>query len=276
MFKLIAIDVDGTLVDSRAQISRRTRRAIQKAAERGALIVIVTGRRFCSAKPIVEKLGVDLMIAAHNGVLLKRIDGQFITGRFLQPDVARQAVRIVKRFGVEPIVYRGVGDYAEIFVEEPRAEWLIGYIEHNREHTRIVPSLEDSIEWEALEVMAVTDRAIVDQVTEHLRAELGDKAKVLKQVPQDGRLAFVEIANSDVAKDYPLRFLCERYGIKREEVIAFGDNYNDLEMLEFAGLGVVMGNAHRELREGGFMVAPANDEDGVAQVLEKLMEEGKI
>ncbi|MCD6507875.1 HAD family phosphatase [Candidatus Poribacteria bacterium] len=272
-YKLIAIDVDGTLVNSKAQISERTKRAIRKATEKGAMIVIVTGRRFCSAKPIVEQLGVDLMIAAHNGVLLKRINGEFITGRFLKPDVARDAVRIVKRFGVEPIVYRGTGDYAEIFVEEPKADWLVGYIEHNREHARIVRSLEEAIRWDALEVMSVMDRSIVDEVTERLREGLEGRAKVLKQVPQEGQLAFVEVAESKVAKDYPLRFLCRKFGIKREEVIAFGDNYSDLEMLEFAGLGVVMGNAHGELKRGDFMIAPSNDDDGVAQVLEQLVGE---
>ncbi|HID56627.1 TPA: HAD family phosphatase [Candidatus Poribacteria bacterium] len=272
-YKLIAIDVDGTLVNSKAQISQRTKRAIRKAVEKGAMIVIVTGRRFCSAKPIVEGLGVDLMIAAHNGVLLKRINGEFITGRFLKPEAARDAVKIVKRFGIEPIVYRGTGDYAEIFVEEPRAEWLVGYIEHNSEHTRIVPSLEKSIEWEVLEVMSVMDRSMVDEVTGCLREGLEGRAKVLKQVPQEGRFAFVEVADSRVAKDYPLRFLCRRFGISREEVIAFGDNFNDLEMLEFAGLGVVMENAHDELKRKGFMIAPSNEDDGVAQVLERLMDE---
>lgn len=272
-YKLIAIDVDGTLLNSKSQISERTKRAIRKAVEKGAMIVIATGRRFCSAKPLVEGLGVDLMIAAHNGVLLKRIDGQFITGRFLKPEVARDAVRIVKRFGVEPIVYRGTGDYAEIFVEEPKAEWLVGYIEHNRQHARIVRSLEEAIRWDVLEVMSVMDRSIVDEVTKHLKEGLEGRAKVLKQVPQDGRLAFVEVADSRVAKDYPLRFLCRKFGIRREEVVAFGDNYNDLEMLEFAGLGVLMENAHEELKKGNFMIAPSNDDDGVAQVLERLMNE---
>ncbi|RKY03555.1 hypothetical protein DRP77_05870 [Candidatus Poribacteria bacterium] len=276
-FRIVALDVDGTLTNSKGEITERTRRAVQRAAERGALVVVVTGRRFCSAKPIVEALGVDLMIAAHNGALLKKLDGEFITGVFLEPEYARLAVGMLKRIGAEPIVYRGTGDYAEIFVEPPRNEWLADYIERNREHARIVPSLEETISWEALEVLAVVRADESEEIVRSLREGLEGKAKVLKQIPQGDDRAFIEVAHRECAKDYPLRYLCGKLKIRREEVVAFGDNYNDREMLEFAGLGVVMGNAHDELKEEGrFLIAPSNDEDGVAQVLERLMEEGRI
>lgn len=275
-FRIVALDVDGTLTNSKGEITERTRRAVRRVAERGALIVIVTGRRFCSAKPIVEGLGVDLMIAAHNGALLKKLDGELVTGCFLEPGPARRAVSALKRLGAEPIAYRGKGDFAEIFVEPPKDEWLVDYIERNKEHARIVPSLEEAINQEVLEVLAVVRREQSELTVRLLEKSLGGSAKVLKQIPQGDDRAFIEVAHRDCGKDYPLRYLCRKLGIDRGEVIAFGDNYNDREMLEFAGLGVVMGNAHEDLKEDRFLIAPSNDEDGVAQVLERLMEEGRI
>lgn len=276
MIKLAAIDIDGTLINSRAEVTPRTKAAIREVAARGVQIVIATGRRFCSAKRVVDALEVDMMIAGHNGAILKELDGRFITGCFLDSQSARRAVAVMKSYGLEPIAYSGTGDHPTITVENPRTEKMADYIDRNRNSVEIVDVLELAIAGDVLEVLAIAPGEMAGNIKRTLLTELPRRVEIITTMSLDGTLAFMGVANSQVGKHFPLKYLSVTRGIPPEEMIAFGDNFNDLPMLEYVGTGVVMANAQIGLDREKFLVAPSNDEDGVAVILEELIETGRI
>jgi len=283
-YKLIALDIDGTLLNSNSEITPATRRTLRQVYEAGATIVVSTGRRFCTAKPTADKLGIDVLLSCHNGVLLKKLDGELLFHRLLPCEVARTATKYIKRFGAFPIVFQGTQDEADIIVESATPDtsnppllmegvYVKDYIQRNERFVTKVSNLETELSGDVIEVVAMVPLERHNGIVEYLRHHLGNKAKV---IPTHGTsLLFLGVANPNVSKATPLRYLAEKMGIERKEVLAIGDNYNDLEMLEFAGLGILMGNANDELKQMGFYVTASNDEDGVAQALEKSLLQDK-
>jgi len=279
-YKLIALDIDGTLLNSNSEITPATYQALRQVYKAGAIIVLSTGRRFCTAKPIADKLGMDVLLSCHNGVLLKTLNSKVLFHRLLPCEVARTAVKHIKKIGAFPIVFQGTQDEADIIVEgaTPDASnppllmegvYIRDYIQRNERFVTKLSNLETELSGDVIEVVAMLPLEEHNGIVEYLRHHLGNDAKV---IPTHGTsLLFLGIANPNASKAAPLRYLVEEVGIKREEILAIGDNYNDLEMLEFAGLGILMGNANDELKNMGFYVTAPNDEDGVAQTLEKLL-----
>jgi len=269
-YKLVALDIDGTLLNSNSEITPATRQALRRVHESGATIVVSTGRRFCTAKPAADKLGLDVLLSCHNGVLLKKLDGEVLFHQLLSCEVAQTAAKYIKKFKAFPIVFKGTQDEADIIIESatPDIDDVKDYIERNERFVTKVSNLETEPLGDVIEVVAMVPIERHNGIVENLRNHLRDTAKV---IPTHGTsLLFLGVANPNVSKAATLKYLVERMEISREEVLAIGDNYNDLEMLEFAGWGILMGNASDELKEIGFYVTASNDEDGVAQVLEKI------
>lgn len=272
-YKLIAVDIDGTLLNSHSEITPATSRAIQRVYEAGVKIVISTGRRFYSAKPIAEQLKAHLFISCHNGVLLKRLNGEVLYYRPLACETAKRAIKYVKETGEFPIVYHGQQDAANIFVESLHAnvsERIAQYIQENQQFVTTYENLESQLEHDILEIVSIISRDQIDEVYEYLKEKLSS-AEIIRWMPSDGSVSFLEIAHKNTSKAEPLKYLAYQFGIKREEIIAIGDNFNDIAMLQYAGLPVVMENAPEELKKFGFHVTSSNDEDGIAEVIENFI-----
>lgn len=273
--RLVGIDIDGTLLDSQGAITDATRDALNRLHERGALIAIITGRRFESAMETVRQLDAPVVMGLHNGASLRRPNGETLYAELLPEEDACRAAALARECGAYPIAYQpdsSVG--TRIVCESPECappelvRYLRGYARRNAAWLTRVESLSRELRGGVLELMAMSPASNGERVIERMREGMAHRANVIKAVV--GKTSYVEVAHAKVSKALPLQFLCEREGWSAENVLAIGDNYNDLDMLRYAGHPVIMGNAAPELLAMGFRVAPTNDEDGLAQVLNAL------
>src|SRR5919198_569057 len=242
--RLIALDLDGTLLDSRGRLSERNRASVASARAAGASVALVTGRRFRDARPLALELGLDVPVIAHNGALTKHAHSLETVSAILMPvAAARAVVRLGRAHGADALVsddHVGAG--------------LLVYDHLSEGNT----ALAKYIAW---------SRRVVGE----------EAARAIRRVPSlddylDHDPLHVAFSGGCAAMDAGLAAVAAEQGLGREEVLAVGDNFNDLEMLEWAGTGVVMGNADPALRErAGFHTTASNDEDGVADAIERFV-----
>ena len=277
-YKLIALDIDGTLANSIGRITTRTKEVVHRVAQTGATIVVATGRRFITAKPRVLQLDFpDLLLAAHNGAILKRLNGELIHHQLLPRDLAKKVVQISKELGLRPVVFEGTQDSANLFVEDygDRLDgWERGYLEENQAHLKWVDNLATDLPGDVIEVISVVPAEKAHEIAALFQTRLNGQVKPILVIINNGRHAFLGLSHAKVGKDLPLRYLAEQMGIHPSEILAIGDNYNDLDMLQFAGMGIIMENADEALKQHGFHVTSSNDTDGVAKALEEFVLSG--
>lgn len=275
-YRLLALDVDGTLLDSQHRILPATRAALQRARQAGIELVLATGRRYSRTLPLVQPLGLTVPVVTHGGALVKETRRHTTLERSeLAPALLRQIIALVSAAGYEPLVY---GDtYLDGFdyycgrytVEEPL---LDEFLRKNPGCGRHHPRLADDPPPGALAAFAMGTRpamlGLAASLARHFPGQLA--TKVLRSPFYQGFMC--EIAPAEVNKWTALVRLAARQGIAPEAICAVGDDVNDLEMIEQAGLGVAMGNAPEEVRQRADRVAPSHDEAGLVQVVRWLLE----
>jgi 5-amino-6-(5-phospho-D-ribitylamino)uracil phosphatase len=268
--RLVALDIDGTLLRSDRSLSPRTRDAIARARAKGVRVVLVTGRRHPSARRVADLLGEGLPLVVHNGAIVVE-DGSIIRCQPLARDVAARAIVAGRERGLEPIVHCGRRGEGILLVEtRARAAGLVGYyLERAKDELRRVDDvLEALAHEEPIQVMFGGALAQMEQLVGALAAALRGAARLERTVYPETGFALVDVLDPSVGKAGALAFLQQRWGITVEETLAIGDNWNDRAMLEAAGRGLLMGNAPSELLQLGLSVLPTNDEDGVAHAIE--------
>lgn len=268
--RLIALDIDGTLLRSDRSLSARNRAAVARARANGVRVVLVTGRRHPSASRIAHELGAALPLVVHNGALVVE-DGQIIRCRPLARDVAARAIRAGRARGMEPVLHCGSRGEGRLLIDQAaRPAGIVGYyLERARGDVRAVLDLLASLALEdPIQVMFGGTLAEVEPLFEALAAALAGEARVERTVYPATGFALVDVLDPSVGKAGALAFLQERWGISAAETLAIGDNWNDRSMLEAAGRGLLMGNAPAELLQLGLPVLATNDQDGVAQAIE--------
>ena len=277
--RLIGIDIDGTLLDSYGCASTSALAEMRRLHGTGVQLVLVTGRRFVSAWPIARYLQLPVLIAGHNGASLRRMDGSALYSMALAESLTREVCAFALERGGFPWVYVETDDSGEsqIYCQDPAAvssgaaDYCRAYFEAAQEYIRVLGDLSAEFQGGSVEVMVTVEAERAEKLSKAFRRRFGDAVSVILEV--SGRFGHVEAAHPSVSKALPLKTLAEKGGFGPENIMAVGDNFNDLEMLEYAGHPVVMGNAHRELRRLGYRVAPTNDEDGLAQILSEVSSE---
>lgn len=281
--RLLALDLDGTLLNSRGELSERNRSAIQEARAHGVRVAVVTGRRFRDARPLALELGLDLPVISHNGALTKHARTLETVNATLLP---LEAAREVLRVGRERQMDAMVSDDAEgqgVLVYDRISEGnhaLAKYIAWSRrihgeeagDAVRQVPSLEDYLDHAPVHISFSGSCATMREMRERLTQELGDGIKVFSTEYPKQDFTLLDILHPEASKGVGVAAAAREYGIAREEVMAMGDNHNDLEMLEYAGRGILMGNTDASLRDlVNLHVTATNDEDGVAVAIEEFI-----
>jgi 5-amino-6-(5-phospho-D-ribitylamino)uracil phosphatase len=268
------MDIDGTLLDSSGQMPESNRAAITEAAERGIEIVIVTGRRFHSARLIASGLPCNTELISSNGALIKTVDGHTLYRRLLPVATARRVLEATEEFrSCAGVIFDRPAEKQVVF---ERIDWngpFIGpYLRKYREQVDEVEPLTACLDGEdPVEVMFIGDCAVIRRVLETLEALPGPPEYTLALTEYARRgLSMFDVLARGVSKGTALADLARRRGIHREEIMAIGDNWNDREMLEYAGLPVVMGNAVQELKSAGWQVTLSNDQGGVAEAIRTL------
>jgi 5-amino-6-(5-phospho-D-ribitylamino)uracil phosphatase len=269
--RLIALDIDGTLLRGDRTISARTRLAIDRARAIGVRVVLVTGRRHPSARRVAEDLGGELPLVLHNGALVVE-NGRVLRCRPLSCAAARRAISAGRAAGVEPVLHCGKDGEGWLLVDaaaQPRG--LVGYyLERARGDVRAVPDLVAAVAAEEpIQVMFGGERVEMERIAPLLDAELGTDARVERTVYPSTGVVLLDVLHPDVGKAEALSYLQGTWGIAPSETLAIGDNWNDREMVERSGLGFVMGNADPDLLALGLPVLPTNEEDGVAHAIEE-------
>ena len=281
--RLIALDLDGTLLDSRGRLSARNRAAVDAARGRGVGVALVTGRRFRDARPLALELGLDVPVVAHNGALTKHAHSLETVAAVLMPvEAARAVVRVGRAHGADALVsddHVGLGLLVYDHIS-PGNTALAKYVEWSRRvvgpqadgAVRRVESLEAYLDHDPLHVAFSGTCGEMERLASVMRDELGVSVRLLLTLYPKMDLALLDVLHPEASKGAGLSAVAAEAGLGREEVMAVGDNYNDLEMLEWAGTGVLMGNADPALAEGRrFHATATNDEDGVADAIERFV-----
>jgi Cof subfamily protein (haloacid dehalogenase superfamily) len=268
--RLIALDIDGTLLDSASQVPEANRRAIEAAAANGIEIALVTGRRFDFALPVAQQIPCALTMIVNNGAVVKSKDGKTHLKRLLPHQTARAVLQLLPehRAGAA-VVFDRVREnqviYEKIDWEDPRRK---AYFARNREFLANVCPLEDCLVEDPIQLMYSGSAAEMRQVASLLRGVPQTLEFSLAMTFYDHRdFGMVDVIQLNCSKGAALAEWTALRGFEREEVMAIGDNFNDREMLEFAGLPIVMANSVPELKMLGWRQTLSNDEGGVAAAI---------
>jgi Cof subfamily protein (haloacid dehalogenase superfamily) len=281
---LLALDLDGTLLDSRGNISERNRIAIENAREQGVRVALVTGRRFRDSRPVALELGLDIPLISHNGALTKHAATlQTVSVLPLPLAAAREALRVGRQAGADALLsvdHDGLGVlvYDHLHAENSAAHRYVSWARriHGEEEganaVQQVTSLEDYLDHEPIHLAFSGRCEEMDQLEEMLHDELGSSVKILGTKYHEQDFTLLDILNPAASKGAGVAAAAAELGATQEEIMAIGDNYNDLEMLLFAGTGVVMANAPLSLREiAGLHPTASNTDDGVALAIEQFI-----
>lgn len=264
--KLVAIDLDGTLLNSQYKLSKENVKAVRATEKAGAKIVIATGRSVVSAKEIVSQLGISAYILALNGTYIIEVDRygeqKELRRSILDKEKLVRAFQVTQKLGVtfiasnecqsdRVVVDDGTELVQEFFIERPDLQRL-------------------SIQEMAEKLMDTSTTYLKAAFTNRNREKLHQLKKALAEVGIDTIFSdtyYIEYISDGINKGWALEYLAKHLGISLQETIAIGDQENDIEMLQKSGLGIAMGNAAPHVKDVADHVTLTNDQNGVAEIL---------
>jgi Cof subfamily protein (haloacid dehalogenase superfamily) len=262
-YKLLALDLDGTLLTSEHKITEHARSVLRSANEMGTVVTVATGRMYISALPYAKELAMDIPLIAHNGAMVKSsLSSEILYRRPLPFSVLSGLIPRLRHYG---LVFMAYYDSA-IYVEKGFSPKSKGYVKFTVVEAIEVNDMVNELPEPPLSISVRGTAEDIHEVYQDLKLNYGDQVHLVKSFP-----TLLEIHEPQVSKGYALKRLARYMGISFDQVIAVGDNLNDIEMIEAAGLGIAMGNSPQELKDIADYVAPSNDEDGVAYVVEKFI-----
>lgn len=261
-YRLVAIDVDDTLLNDELVVTEGTKRALAAAIAQGCIVTLATGRMYASAVRIAGGLGLNVPIITYQGALVKNLlDGKVLYERLVPADAALEVIAFAEERGLHLQAYENDRLYARYDNEKAKAYAALSGIPHE------VPDDFAAVVRDGTEkLLAIDEPDVLDALVPELRERLGGRVHLVKSKPN-----FLEIVHPEATKGHALLHLAAHYGIPQEATIAIGDSWNDREMIEAAGLGVAMGNAVDALKELADYVTASNNEEGVRQVIEKFI-----
>ncbi|MGA8442062.1 MAG: Cof-type HAD-IIB family hydrolase [Candidatus Sulfotelmatobacter sp.] len=273
--RLLASDIDGTLLNPQFQISPDDLEALRRAHGSGIEIVLVTGRRHTFALPIARQLGFDLWLISSNGAVTRSLAGETFHRDLMPRRLCRQLVSAMQDFRDHTVLTFDKETKGAIVLEHLEAlnisirRWL----EKNMQYIDFIIPLERALVTDPVQAMFCGSMDRMAQARRALEAtDMGNRITVLRTEYPERDLSMIDILNAGCSKGHALSRWAAHRGYGREQVMAIGDNHNDVEMLEFAGHPVIMGNACAELRARGWRETLANDNCGVAAAVADLIE----
>jgi Cof subfamily protein (haloacid dehalogenase superfamily) len=271
--KLIALDIDGTLLNSRWRLTDANRASIREATRRGIEVALVTGRRYDFALPVAKELDCPITMIVNNGGLIRTSSGETKLRRLLTIESAKAALQIGEpwRAGAAVIFDRSRAN--QLMLEKLDADDSIRYAYYSRnlEFVGVVSPSEDCLTEEPLQVMFSGTMAEMNTLEEVLLASprVANLKFAATKYAAKG-FAMLDILPPGCTKGAALAEWATLQGLRRSEILAIGDNHNDLEMLEYAGIPVVMQNCVPELKQYGWHETHSNDDSGVAAAIERF------
>jgi Cof subfamily protein (haloacid dehalogenase superfamily) len=262
--RLIVADLDGTLLTSDHVVSPFTEKTIRDALARGVLFTVATGKTFPSTLWIISLFDIKIPVICGNGTQVFAPDGALVHEDPIPRDCALEAVEIARQRGFTPIASTGTGLLAEVWNEHVQ-----NLVNHHEPAPTIVPDLQAALRGDHKPYKLVMMHHNPQQV-DMLQIELERVFAGRAQVVRSGLITLVEILPAGVTKGTAVDFILDYLNILPQKTMCFGDNCNDLDMIQRAGIGVAMGHAPEDVRRGADYVTGTNDEDGVAHAIQKF------
>jgi Cof subfamily protein (haloacid dehalogenase superfamily) len=273
--RLVALDLDGTLLDPRGQLGEDVRGAVDALVRAGLRVVVCTGRRFRTALPVVERLGLRGAIVVHNGALVKDIaSGKTLQHAYLPAPLYPDVLELMREHG-PPLVY--VDSYHEgtdILTEGVLSAhpFQREYLEDNGDHVRELEDLAIARHTEVIMLSTMGDVDSLGRLCDRAQAVLGASIRTHRLINKNYRGQILEFLSPRSGKWQALERLAQAEGIAPREIAAVGDDTNDAEMIARSGLGIAMGNAVPEARAAARIVVRGNAESGVVEAIERVLE----
>jgi hypothetical protein len=272
--RLLAIDIDGTLLNPQFEISRVDLRALRATHAAGVEIMLVTGRRHAFARPIAEQLGFDLWLTSSNGAITRSMSGETFHCDLLPVKTCLKLCEAMREFRGQTVLTfdketKGAIVLEHLFqLEGSIKKWL----EKNMEFIEFMVPIENALVTDPVQAMFCGPLQQMKAALSLLqKSGLDQEITVLRTEYPLRDLSIVDVLNQGCSKGHALERWARHRNIAREQVMAIGDNHNDVEMLAFAGVPFIMGNAVEELHSKGWPVTLRNDQNGVAAALQQVL-----
>jgi Cof subfamily protein (haloacid dehalogenase superfamily) len=272
--RLLAVDLDGTLLNSHRNLSESNRNALREAHACGVRIVFVTGRRYHITQPITSAFDFPHYVITTAGSIARSSNGDRLFVHKIEAALVRGLLDHLKEFRPWTFLISDSDGREDVMCESPSLSnpHILRYVELNKDFLVQRLNLSRAVTATIIEVLLIGHvgemrqaAAVIDTFAERRRL------KVLRTEYPQRDFCLLDIVDGGTDKGLALRELAESLGISRNSVMAIGDNHSDLDMLAYAGCPVVMGNAAQELKSTGWSITATNDEDGVARAIEKFI-----
>lgn len=272
--RLLAADIDGTLLNPQFQISAADLAALRRAHQEGVEVLLVTGRRHTFALPIAQQLGFDFWLISSNGAITRSLSGETFHRDLLPAETCRKLCGAMRQFRGNTVLTFDTESKGAVVLERMNElnDSIQRWLEKNLQYIDFVIPLENSLTTDPVQAMFCGKIPRMHQALAALAATGLEKDITILRTEYPHRdLSIVDVLNQGCSKGHALERWAKYRGIPREQVMAIGDNYNDIEMLAFAGLPFIMGNASDELKGKGWAVTLPNDQSGVAAAIEQVL-----
>ncbi|MDO5561046.1 MAG: Cof-type HAD-IIB family hydrolase [Oscillospiraceae bacterium] len=264
-YKIIFLDIDGTLTNSQKVITPKTKEALISIQKKGVIVAIASGRPDKGVIPCAEELN----LSEYGGYILPYNGGKIINYKTKEKvyqnnltfDTVHEAYKLSKKYNVELITY----DEDKILAETDNNKYLEIESRINKMDVLKVESVPDSLKEAPVKCLLLGDGDYMGSIEPEIKELIGHQANVFRSEP-----FFLEIMPKGIDKAASIRHLIEKLGIRREETMAFGDGYNDMSMLEYAGMGIAMSNGCDQTKAAADYICDSNDNDGIAQAIDKM------
>ncbi len=261
MIKMVVTDIDGTIYSPDCGIKECVKECIRNLVNNGIYVAIATGRTYGSAKSVADKLGIKCPLICYQGGLVNSYEGDILDVKYLDPEIAREIINDCRKKHIHLNVY--VED--KLYVEDDN-QYIKDYIGDKGIDYHLVNSFDELDFTKLNKLLAINyDCKFIDSLIEELRAKY-PQLYVVKSFDY-----FCEIANKEATKGNAIKFLAKKYGIALNEVLAIGDQNNDIEMVKTAGIGVAMGNGTPEIKAAADYITDTVQNDGFIKAINKFV-----
>ena len=277
--RLLAVDIDGTLLNSQFCISPVDIEALRRAHAAGVEVMLVTGRRHTFALPMAQQLGFDLWLITSNGAVTRSLNGESFHRDLLPMETCRDLCSAMREFRGNMVITFDKESKGALVLErlDELTTSIRQWLEKNSQYLEFVVPIENALVADPLQAMFCGPLLRMREALASLETSgLRQRITVLRTEYPLRDLSIVDVLNRDCSKGHAVERWARHRGIQREQVMAVGDNYNDVEMLAFAGVPFIMGNACEELKSNGWRVTRSNDENGVAAAIAAVLDDVQI
>ena len=267
MYRMIASDMDDTMLNHEGKLTERSEKALKDAMAAGAKVVLASGRMHEAIEKYARRVGVNAPVVSYNGAMIyDMVNDRPLSTQSIPMDTAKAIAKMAEDRGIYVQTYPGKGYFTEKKTPYTEAyEKSIGVI-----CTETGVKLSQWISSDVIKLLFICDKKDTPGIIETFSREFPDVTFMMS------RPHYVEIVSKGISKAAAIEIILEHLGIAPQELVAFGDGQNDLEMLHLAGLGYCMANALESVRSQCGRIAPSNAEDGCAQIIEGLLSAGEL